>query len=155
MIVRCAVAVFFALLLSGLAAPAHPPGVRDEDQEIAHRIEALRETIKWAVVRKDEQLLRAIYADDFAHTHASGKVDDKSARVATLLSGEPTIETAHAHELLYRVYRDHTIVVTGVSKLRPKSERRPRSFRWTAVYAKTGADWQLVASQATRLASER
>ncbi len=145
-----------AALAFGAAVPAaaHPPGVADEDQAVAHEVEALRETVKSAIARKDGRLLRAIYADNFTHTHASGRVDRKQARITTLLAGEPEIETAHADDLNYRVYRDHTIVVTGTSTLRPRGARRPQRFRWMSVYAKTGADWQIVASQVTRVAGD-
>jgi hypothetical protein len=148
-------AVFIALAaVLAIPAQAHPPGVADQDQEVAHQVEALREAVKSAADRKDERMLRAMYADNFTHTHASGHVDRKAARIATLLSGEQVIETVPAEELHYRVYRDHTIVVSGTTMLQPKGERRPRRFRWMSVYAKTGPEWQLIASQATRVAGD-
>lgn len=151
----CAGAVGLALLFLGPpCALAHPPGVADEDQAVAHEVEALRETIKTAVQRRDERLLRAIYADRYTHTLASGRVQNKAQRLSGLLQGEPGIETAPTHDLNYSVYRDHTIVVTGTSVLRSAGERRPRKVRWLVVYAKTGPDWQVVASQITRVAGE-
>jgi hypothetical protein len=47
--------VVLALLLAGQAG-AHPPGVRDEDQAVAHEVEALREELKRAIERKDAWL---------------------------------------------------------------------------------------------------
>jgi hypothetical protein len=148
-VVRAAV-VPLALLL---AAPvsAHPPGVRDEDQAVAHEVEALREEFKRAIERKDAALLRAMYADSFTHTHGSGRVDGKDARIMAALAGEPVIEIAPAKELNYRVFGDHTIVVTGQSPKFDRADERSYDFRWIAVYVKTGGRWQLAASQATRL----
>ena len=40
---------------------------------------------------KDFPTLRAIYADAFTHTHGSGKVDNKDARLVSAMAGEPMI----------------------------------------------------------------
>src|SRR5215207_9429276 len=142
--------VVFALLIAAQAV-AYPPGVKDEDQAAAHEVEALREELKRAIERKDAALLRAIYADSFTHTHGSGRVDGKDTRIVSALAGDPVIETAPAEELNYRVFGDHTIVVTGKSPIHNETENRSDNFRWISVYVKTGGRWQLAASQATRL----
>jgi ketosteroid isomerase-like protein len=139
--------------LAWLSSPAlaHPPGVADEDQAIAHEVEALREELKRAIERKDVHALRAIYADTFTHTHGSGRVDGKDTRIVSALAGDPVIETAPVEELNYRVFANGTIIVTGKSPILNKSENKSHDFRWMAVYVKAGERWQLVASQATRL----
>lgn len=144
-------ALIAAFGLFGSAALAHPPGVKDADQAAAHEVEAFREFVKRAVDRKDVRALRALYADGFTHTHGSGRIDGKDARIVTVMAGEPVIENAPADELLYRVFGDHTIVVTGKSAIPDKAENRSHQFRWLAVYVKLGADWKIAASQATRL----
>jgi hypothetical protein len=53
--------------------------------------------------------------------------------------------------LNYRLFGDHTIVVTGKSPIFNKADNRSYDFRWLSVYVKTGGRWQLAASQATRL----
>jgi hypothetical protein len=150
MVVVRAAAVALALLLAGQAG-AHPPGVRDENQAVAHEVEALREELKRAIERKDAALLRAMYADSFTHTHGSGRVDGKDARIVSALAGDPVIETAPVKELNYRVFGDHTIVVSGISPIFSKADNRSYDFRWLSVYVKTDGRWQLAASQATRL----
>jgi hypothetical protein len=142
-----AVLVFCAMS----AAAAHPPGVADKDQAVAHEVEALREFVKRAIAKKNLRALRAIYADGFTHTHGSGRVDGKDARIAALVAGEPAIETAPVEDLNYRVFADHTIIVTGKSAIRNKAENRTHQLRWIAVYVKTKGEWQIGASQATRL----
>jgi hypothetical protein len=151
------------LLLTGtvlVAAPAfqadaHPPGVTDEQQPVAHEVEALRDALKRAIERKDVALLRRMYADSFTHTHGSGRVDGKDTRIVSALAGDPVIETAPVEELRYRVFGDQTIIVTGRSPILNKDDNRHYDFRWIAVYVKNGPDWQLAASQATRIAGQR
>jgi len=144
------VAVALSLLMSWPAA-AHPPGVKDEDQAVAHEVEVLREELKRAIERKDVVLLRAVYADSFTHTHGSGRMDGKDTRIVSALAGDPVIETAPVEELNYRVLGTGTIIVTGKSPILNAAENRIYNFRWMAVYAKVGDRWQLAASQATRL----
>ena len=62
-----------------MSAFAHPPGVEEKDQPLAHEVEAFREFVKRAVDPKDIHALRALYAESFTHTHGSGKLDGKDA----------------------------------------------------------------------------
>ena len=140
----------FVMWLS-LPAHAHPPGVADEDQAIAHEVEGLREELKRAIQHKDVIALRALYADNFTHTHGSGRVDGKDTRIVSLLSGDPAIETAPVEELNYRVFGNGTIIVTGKSPILNKAENKSNDFRWMVVYVKSAGRWQVAASQATRL----
>jgi hypothetical protein len=148
---RITVAAAATLLLALTGALAHPPGVKDEDQAAAHEVEGFREFVKRAVDKKDVHVLRALYADSFTHTHGSGKIDGKDTRIVSVMAGDPVIENAPAEELLYRVFGDHTIIVTGKSPILNKAENKTYQFRWIAVYVKVGADWKIAASQATRL----
>jgi hypothetical protein len=150
-----AVRLFVAMVLFAFSAMssavAHQPGVADEDQAAAHEIEAFREFIKRTIEKRDVRILRAIYADNFTHTHSSGKIDGKDARIEQILAGVPVIETAPFDEVLYRVFGDHTIIVTGKSPILDKAEKRAHQVRWLAVYVKVAGDWKIGASQATRL----
>ncbi len=86
----------------------------------------------------------------------SGRVEGRNARIAAILNGDAEMETASPHDLHYRVYGDHTIIVSGTSALRKPSKtlpvrargQQPR-FRWLMVYVKVGRDWKIAASQAT------
>lgn len=148
---RILIVTLATLLLASLPAPAHPPGVTDEDQAVAHEVEALHEAISRAVKRKDTALLRKLYAKNFTHTDAAGGVQKKEERIAAMLAGAPMIEAAPAEELNYRVHGGNAIVVTGNSALAGDVRGRTQYVRWIAVYVRTDSDWQLVASQATRV----
>lgn len=105
---------------------------------------ALRERLAKAVTARDATLLRAHYHPAFTHTHESGKVDDRDARIASALAGEEMIETAPADDLVFRVHTGPTVIATG---------RTPSlGLRWVAVYVTAREGWQLAVSQATRLA---
>jgi hypothetical protein len=136
-----------------LPALAHPPRQPDkaESQSIIEEIKVVRDKLAKAVTTKDARTLRAIYADAFTHTHESGKMDDRDARVASAMAGAPMIENAPASDLSYNVFTGPTVVVTGKSTLPNAAEQKSRDVRWVAVYV-TGRDgWLLAVSQATRL----
>jgi len=118
---------------------------------MAHEVEAFREFVARAIEKRDVSALRRLYADSFTHTHGSGRIDGKDTRIVSVLAGDPVIEMAPVEELLYRVFGDHTIIVTGKSPILNKAENRTYSFRWIAVYVKVNGDWRLAASQATRV----
>lgn len=149
LVILCAVAAGAFAMATPVAA--HPPGVADEDQKAAHEVEAFREFIRQAIAKRDVKILRRIYADSFTHTHGSGRIDGKDTRIVSVLAGDPVIETAPAEELLYRVFGDHTIIVTGRSPILNVKENRNHDFRWITVYVKVEGDWRIAASQATRL----
>jgi len=142
-----------ALPLLPLPALAHPPRQPDkaESASIIEEIKVVRDKLSKAVTTKDSRTLRSIYADAFTHTHESAKVDDKEARIAAAMAGEPLIENAPASDVSYRVFAGPTVVVTGKTTLPNAGERKPNDVRWVAVYV-TGRDgWLLAVSQATRV----
>jgi len=132
-----------APVLTALPALAHPPRQPDnaEAQSLIEEIKVFRDTVAKAVTGRDSRTLRSVYADAFTHTDGAGKIDNKDARIAAAMAGEPMLENAPASELSYRVFAGPTVVVTG----------KTSDSRWVAVYV-TGRDgWLLVVSQATRL----
>jgi Domain of unknown function (DUF4440) len=141
------------LPLLPLAAFAHPPRQPDsaEAQSLIEEVKAFRDKLARAVTNKDFPTLRALYADAYTHTHGSGKLDNKDARLVSAMAGEPVIENAPASELGFRVFAGPTVIVTGKSPILNVKEQKTYDFRWVCVYV-TGLDgWQLAVSQATRL----
>jgi ketosteroid isomerase-like protein len=139
------------------AALAHPPSILTEREEkaTAEEVVEFRKTVSRAIEKKDAAALRKIYADGFAHTHTTGKVDDKKARIAAVLAGDPVIETAPVTDLVIRVPSGWTAIVRGVSPIASKSDGKTSRVRWTAVYVRAGDSWQIAASHATRLGDEK
>ena len=141
------------LLLATVPAFAHPPEApKDaEAQRMTVEVTNFRERLAKAVRDKDFPTLRACYHDTFTHTHGSGKLDNKDARLVSAMAGEPMIENAPATEVSYRVFAGPTVIVTGKSPILNVKEQKTYDFRWVCVYV-TGKDgWLLAVSQATRL----
>ncbi len=141
-----------ALSLAG-AAWAHPPSILSDEAEKAtiEEVKDFRKSVTAAIEKKDAAALRLIYANSFVHTHGSGKVDGKDARIVSVLAGDPVIETAPVTDLVVRVPGGWTAIATGVSPIRSAADGKTYNFRWTAVYVRMGEGWQIAASQATRL----
>jgi ketosteroid isomerase-like protein len=140
------------VLLTG-AVLAHPPSILSEREEkaAAEEVVAFRKAVARAIEKKDATALRKIYADGFAHTHASGKVDGKKAYIGAALAGEPVIETAPVSDLVIRIPGGWTAIARGVSPIASKSGGKATKLRWTAVYVRAGDGWQIAASHATLL----
>lgn len=131
---------FLAILIFGgfqMTANAQTTAITDLRQKIVEAIEL-----------RDQKTLENLYADDFTHTHASGQVDDKTKRIAALVSGDLTIESAPVDEIKIRFYGRNTAIANGRSTI------ENQKYCWTVVYFKTGKTWRVVASQATKIAEK-
>jgi hypothetical protein len=150
---RSILALGLALALPMTAAHAHPPAILSPagERAVAEEIVEFRKALAAAIVAKDAGKLREMYAPAFIHTHGSGKLDGKDARIVSALAGDPVIENAPVEDLVIRAPSDWTAVATGVSPIRSLADGKTYSFRWTAVYVRTQASWALAASQATRM----
>ena len=140
------------LALPVAPALAHPPRQPDsaEAQKYIQEVMAFREKHAKAVKDKDFATLRAAYADSYTHTHGSGKLDNKDARIVSAMAGEPLIEAAPVAELSFRVFAGPTVIVTGKSPILNLKEQKTYDFRWVCVYVTAKDGWELAVSQATR-----
>lgn len=138
------------LAAAAQTAPRAPSAERSATQEVL----ALREHIRAAIAKKDRAALEAAYAENFMHLRDSGRADLKGERIALLLSGEQTIETAPEDGLAVQVYGPSAAVATGASPIR-EAAGRTAAFRWLVVYVKGETGWQVAASQASRVPTRR
>jgi ketosteroid isomerase-like protein len=143
--------LFFACLRP---AVAHPPAMLNQAMEkvVVEEVVAFRKALAAAIEKKDIVALKTMYADSFVHTHGSGKVDGKDARIASAVAGDPVIESAPVNDLVIRVPGGWTAIATGVSPIKSMADGKTYSFRWTAVYVRIGDGWQIAASHASHLA---
>jgi hypothetical protein len=142
------------LLALAPEAFAHPPRQPDsaEARKFIQEVTDFRAKLAKAVLAKDFAAMRPLYADSFTHTHGSGKLDNKDARLVAAMAGEPLIEAAPASDLVFRVFAGPTVIVTGKSPILNVKEQKTYDFRWVCVYVTAQDGWQLAVSQATRLA---
>jgi ketosteroid isomerase-like protein len=147
-----ALAVALALAMpAAVAAHPHDTPKSQEVMRIEANVLAARDAIKAAVGGKDVAALRALYAADFSHTHTTGKMDNRDARLVSLLSGDPVIETAETADLHVHVHGRTTAVVTGRSPIRSLADGKIHDVRWMQVFVQLDGSWRLAASQATRM----
>lgn len=141
------------LLALAPEALAHPPRQPDsaEAKKFIEEVTDFRAKLAKAVLAKDFAAMRPLYADSFTHTHGSGKIDNKDARLVAAMAGEPLIEAAPASDLVFRVFAGPTVIVTGKSPILNVKEQKTYDFRWVSVYVTAQDGWQLAVSQATRL----
>lgn len=141
-----------ALIFVGLFAVTALTAQASEkkNEKAVAEINSLRRRTVELIQKRDRAALREIYAEDFSHTHASGKVDDKRTRLDVLVSGEKTIDTALAEDVSIKIFGEQTAVATGKSTL-TSGDGTATTYRWTIVYAKIGKKWTIAASQATKL----
>lgn len=141
------------LALPAARAAAHPHEALDAERhgDVERQIMAFRAALKDAVQARDAAALRAMYAESYTHTHGSGKIDGRDARIVALLAGDPVVETAPAGELSLRVHGPDLVILTGRSPIPVAGEGRTHDFRWVQVYTRAGGTWQIAVSQATRL----
>ena len=125
------------------------------DGSLAQEALAVREKIRAAVAAKDKSALEAAYAGNFTHLRDSGRVDHKGDRIALLLSGEATIETAPEDNMAVQVYTPATVAVVGLSPIRDRQTGRSPRFRWLVVYVKQPDGWKVALSQASRVPDGR
>lgn len=112
-----------------------------------------RETQRFAaMVQKDVAFLGQVLADDLVYTHSSGNVDTKASFIDSLTSGRLAYEAAVPEGLGVRLFGE-VAVLTGTAQIRVHVHGKPLDLhlRFTDVYVKRQAGWQMVAWQATRL----
>jgi hypothetical protein len=148
----------FALLsalmpLASLPALAHPPAILSEKAQklVAEEVAAFRKELAAAIKAKNTTRLKRMYAPTFVHTHGSGKLDGRDARIKSILDGHPVIETAPVTDLVIRIPSDWVGVATGVSPIKSQTDGKTYAFGWTTVYVREGNSWNVAASHATRL----
>ncbi len=139
------------LVLAATPALAHETLAMAEAGPIGDEVLAFRGRFATVVAARDAGALRDMYTQSFTHTHGSGRVDGRDARVGQLLAGDPVIETARVSDMSVRVLSRETVILSAVSPIRSVAEGRDYDFRWMQVYVRLGGQWHLAASQATRL----
>jgi hypothetical protein len=105
-----------------------------------------------ASVAKDYDTLNQLIADELIYTHSSARIDTKQSLIGAMQSGSTVYTAMTPSEVVAQDLGD-AVVLTGVCAISVMSGGKPNSFRvrFIDVYAKRGADWQMVTWQSTRL----
>ena len=146
--------VFVSLVIVGplMTAIAHPiEPVPQSDTKLQNDIGAFRKSFVAAATNRDVAALRRFYTDDFTHTHTSGKVDGKDARIVSVMANEPTVEMAPVSEFQLSCFGESVCIARALSPIKRGTDGKWFDTRWTQTYVKTGKGWQIAVSQATGL----
>jgi len=143
--------VFVAALLQACAST--PFALAEDRTRIVD--ELTRQAIAWdkAIVRKDRALIEANMADDFRQIGSSGEVTTKRPFVDALVSSELEIEPYSVEDFEVRVYGE-VALLSGRTRMTGRYQGKPFTshYRYTDVYVRNGAKWQVVSVQTTQLA---
>ncbi len=106
---------------------------------------AMEKTWTDAIAKKDLAAVGLILADDYMIIDDEGLVRDKAATLTRLKSADNDISTAVVDELKVKLY-GNVAVVTGrqTEKSVEKGKNTSGSYRYTDVWVKGGASWQVV-----------
>jgi ketosteroid isomerase-like protein len=144
------VLIVAALLLVTPTAPrAQTQGTRggaEQDVLRAH------DQVLDAIGRADTAALERLYADDYTITGPGGGVASKAERLAALKASPNTAQPPE--EVKVRVYGDAAVVTGRLTGTVP-GQGSPAAMRYIQVWVKRGGQWQLVASQLTRIAQQQ
>lgn len=125
--------------------------VAKTDPKIQAEIASFRKEFQAAGSNRDAASLRRFYTDDFTHTHTSGKLDGKDARIVSVIAGEATVEQAPTTEFYLSCFGESMCIARALSPIKRASDGKWFDVRWTQTYVKTGNGWQIAISQATGL----
>lgn len=76
-------------------------------EKLLPEITEFRQKLSAAIEKRDRKTLETMFADDFTHTHAVGKVDNKTARIDSILAGGKTLESAQPEESKFFLRQKH------------------------------------------------
>jgi ketosteroid isomerase-like protein len=118
----------------------------------AEAVAALDERRVAATVAADLASLQELLADDLVWTHANGNSDSKAEWLAKVGSGKVKYHSFVFHEKRCREF-EGTVVINGKGSTSVCHHGGIDTFKMsiTAVYARSGQSWQLVAMQVTKI----
>jgi ketosteroid isomerase-like protein len=106
-----------------------------------------------AFVKQDAAVYDRIEAADFVGTDALGGVYTRAQDIAGVKNGEWKVQSFQLSDMKVRVYGDAAVVMGQFSqKAQHKGVDRTHVGRFTDTWVRRGGRWQVVASQATRIA---
>ena len=88
------------------------------DAKAQSDIAKLRKDFLAAGTNRDSAVLRHFHTDDFTHTHTSGKVDGKDARIVLVMAGKPTVEMAPIPEFRQSCFGEVISIARALSPVK-------------------------------------
>jgi hypothetical protein len=113
---------------------------------------ALEARRKQAMIAADVKLLGTLFADNLQWIHGTARADTKAGMLETIASGRTQYLSIESSDESLRFYGE-VALLSGISRIQAKiaGEDRLLQNRYTIVWARTNADWQVVNWQSTTL----
>ena len=151
------------LVLLALALPtvqaqtAHkraPGPVSSSPQEIAETIQKLESELRVATMKGDPSWFEEHLAENYAETDAQGKISSREQVIQFYRTSQPEFEVWNLSDGTARTYNGNTVILTGRLDLdgTVRAQHVTGGFRFIRLWIKQGMEWQLAASQMTRIA---
>lgn len=149
-----------AILLAGillLHAQTRKPATAvpaNRDQEAFNAIAKLEDQMRLATLKGDATWWDEYLSDYCTDTDFQGKVNNKAGIVAMHRSPDLSYDTMNLSDRSVHVFNGDTVIVTGKVTIEGTYRRQSLSgdYQFTRVWTKSGLDWRLAASQATKIA---
>jgi ketosteroid isomerase-like protein len=123
------------------------------DQSAQAQVEKLDREGFDAFLKQDASWGEKNEADDYIGIGPDGAVGNKQQEAASMRAGDLKVESATLDESQVRVYGDAAVVIWKMTlKGTYKGQDASGQYRGTNIYAKKGGQWQMVSSQATKIA---
>jgi hypothetical protein len=118
-------------------------------------LEQVQQQLISAWIHRDRSGLERLLAQEWTVTHTDGRISTRDEVLRDLDTGANRLFEGGVDDLRFRVYKDFA-VVTGCTRAR--GEYRGHAYdvrlRFTDVLVRCDGRWQVVASHASRLATE-
>jgi ketosteroid isomerase-like protein len=139
--------VLALLLVPGIVLSAEPVGSAETEVRAADakRIEAM--------VQGDVKTLAPLLTPDLTYAHSTGELQTREVFLETISSGRLDYLSMVPSDVLVRILGDRTAVITGKTDVKVIAGGKENALvlRFTSVWRKSDAGWQMLAWQSTRL----
>ncbi len=143
-------------LAHGQTAHKRPAGAASSSpQETAEAIQHLEGELRTAIMNGDAAWFEEHLAENYAETDSEGKVMSRAEVIQFYRTTAPEYDSWNLSEGTARTYNGNTVILTARLELEGTLRGRKVSgaFRVTRIWIKQAGDWQLAASQYTRIAA--
>ena len=119
--------------------------------EVQKTVDNINRSIDEAVVKKDADKLRQLYADDFVFTHGTGYVEGKSSWIKDVENPSKKF-TSRVHDSTLVELHDNVAIVTGsLAITRSDADKLVRyGIRYVRVFALRNKNWQLLSHRTVK-----
>lgn len=120
-------------------------------------LKALEQQWLDAYMKSDPSVIKNLEADDYSLIEPDGAVSTKEQDVKSVTDKKFVLKSATMSEFKCRMIGDNVAVVTALLKMSGTDDGHEFSgdFRGTDVFEKKGGKWMAVASQLTKVESEK